>query len=197
MANYEIRARFDDFTVRVYQAFSPEIALPAISAGKFVPPFKLSRMTWIKPSFNWMMFRSGYASKPGQEVVLAIDIAREGFEWALDNAVLSTFNSRIHSSHDKWRDLLRENPVRIQWDPERNWQLDVIENVRAIQIGLAEEAVRRYVNDWTKRIEDVTHVARSLNEAAVSGFVPEYRPDQQEDAYPLSTHLVRRLIPRV
>jgi Domain of unknown function (DUF4291) len=41
----------------------------------------MGRMTWIKPSFNWMTYRSGYATKPGQEVVLGIDIAREGFDW--------------------------------------------------------------------------------------------------------------------
>ena len=58
-------------------------------------------MTWIKPSFNWMMYRSGYATKPGQEVVLAIDIARDGFEWALKNAVLSNFVPSVHGSHEQ------------------------------------------------------------------------------------------------
>jgi hypothetical protein len=38
-------------------------------------------MTWIKPSFLWMMYRCGWATKPGQERVLAIQITREGFEW--------------------------------------------------------------------------------------------------------------------
>jgi hypothetical protein len=78
-----IRAAYSDRFVRVYQAYRPEIALPALKTGRFVPPFSMGRMTWIKPSFNWMMYRSGYATKPGQEVVLGIDIAREGFDWAL------------------------------------------------------------------------------------------------------------------
>jgi hypothetical protein len=82
MTEHTVRAIFDDETIRVYQAYSPEIALPALAAGRFVPPFKMSRMTWIKPSFNWMMYRCGHASKAGQEVALGIDITRAGFECA-------------------------------------------------------------------------------------------------------------------
>ena len=102
---FEIRARFDDSVIRVYQAFSPEVALPALVAGRFVPPFKMSRMTWIKPSFNWMMYRSGFASKPGQEYVLGIDIRREGFEWALEHGVLSAFVPELHGSEKHWERL--------------------------------------------------------------------------------------------
>jgi len=90
-----IRASYSNRTVRVYQAYRPEIALAALQAGRYVPPFSMGRMTWIKPSFNWMMYRSGYATKPGQEMVLGVDITREGFEWALNNAVLSRFSQSI------------------------------------------------------------------------------------------------------
>ena len=91
MAEHVVRAIYSDRTIRVYQAYRQEIARPALAAGRFVSPFEMDRMTWIKPSFNWMMYRSGYATKPGQEVVLGIDISREGFEWALEHATLSKF----------------------------------------------------------------------------------------------------------
>jgi hypothetical protein len=142
-------------------------------------------MTWIKPSFNWMMYRSGYATKPGQEVVLAIDIARDGFEWALKNAVLSNFVPSVHGSHEQWHDLLATKPVRIQWDPERDWRLQPIPNIRAIQIGLSREAVERYVNDWLIRIEDVTSVARAVAAAVESGVPPSQLPSTSERLYPL------------
>src|SRR5262245_15163066 len=93
-----IRAIYSERTIRVYQAYRPEIAMPALAVGRFVPPFNMGRMTWIKPSFNCIMCRSGYATKPGQEVVLGIDITREGFEWALENAALSKFTPAVHSS---------------------------------------------------------------------------------------------------
>ena len=74
MQQREVRAVYTDTTITVYQAYSAEVASPALSAGRFVPPFKRERMTWIKPSFLWMMYRCGWATKPGQERVLAREI---------------------------------------------------------------------------------------------------------------------------
>src|SRR5688500_10455476 len=75
---YQIRADHDETTIVVYQAYRPGIANAAVRAGRFVEPFSRSRMTWIKPSFAWMMHRCGWATKPGQEHVLALRITREG-----------------------------------------------------------------------------------------------------------------------
>jgi hypothetical protein len=54
---HPIRATYTSDTITVYQAYSAEIADPAVSAGRFVPPFRRDRMTWIKPSFLWMMLK--------------------------------------------------------------------------------------------------------------------------------------------
>jgi Domain of unknown function (DUF4291) len=62
-----VRADFTDRTITVYQAYSPQIAGAAVAAGTLRGPFKRERITWIKPSFLWMMHRSGWATKPGQE----------------------------------------------------------------------------------------------------------------------------------
>lgn len=53
----QIRALYDDQTVTVYQAYSAAIAIPAVRDQKLCasPDFKLGRMTWIKPSWCWMM----------------------------------------------------------------------------------------------------------------------------------------------
>src|SRR5689334_14253223 len=85
----QVRAKHDERTLAVYQAYSPAIAKPALKAGTFVSPFKKERMTWIKPSFNWMMYRCGWGSKPDQECVLAITITRAGFDWALEHSSLA------------------------------------------------------------------------------------------------------------
>ncbi|MGX4689240.1 DUF4291 family protein [Streptomyces sp. JNUCC 63] len=76
-------------------------------------------MTWIKPSFLWMMYRCGWATKSDQERVLAIGITREGFEWALANACLSHFDRTRFATEAARREALRTSPVRVQWDPER------------------------------------------------------------------------------
>lgn len=182
----DIRAIYSARSIRVYQAFCPEIAKAALRAGRFVAPFQMGRMTWIKPSFNWMMYRSAYGSRPGQEVVLGIDIMREGFEWALDNSVLSMFNQSVHASYESWRELLASTPVRIQWDPERDWRLRLISGLRTIQIGLSGEALERYVADWIVHIENMTSIVREISFAAQRNHdEPPFCPSKFERPYPI------------
>jgi hypothetical protein len=71
----QVRALYDGETITVYQAYPAQIAFPAVRAGKFVPPFKPDRMTWIKPSFRWMMYRCGYATKAGSGTVDRVEPA--------------------------------------------------------------------------------------------------------------------------
>jgi predicted aminopeptidase len=94
-----IRAAHDEHTLTVYQAYAPGIAGPAVTQQNLAgPAFKVERMTWIKPSFLWMMYRSGWASKAHQERVLALRIKRTGLDWALQHACLSHFNAAAHAS---------------------------------------------------------------------------------------------------
>src|ERR1700742_1744581 len=99
-ADRHVRAKFSAETIVVYQAYASPIADAALAAGRFVAPFKRERMTWIKPSLLWMAYRCGYATKPDQERVLAIEITREGFEWALANSSLSHFEPELYADHD-------------------------------------------------------------------------------------------------
>lgn len=184
----EIRAHYDDESITVYQAYSPQIAKPAVAAGKFVPPFKIDRMTWIKPSFLWMMYRSGWATKPGQERVLAIRMARNGFEDALAQSCLSHFDSGVHSSHDEWQRMKEESPVRVQWDPERNTDLEPLP-WRAIQIGLGGSVVEDYVNRWTIAIDDITDRVHELR--SQPSIASEQLP--AELPYPVPTGIGKRI----
>ena len=158
----QVRALHDDETLVVYQAYGPSIAKPALDAGMFVAPFKRERMTWIKPSFLWMMYRCGWATKPDQERVLAITITRAGFEWALEHACLSEFAPDLYETHEAWQERKRATPVRVQWDPERSVALGRLDH-RAIQVGLGGEAAGRYVDDWITKIEDVTPLAHEIH----------------------------------
>lgn len=166
----QVRAVFDARTITVYQAYSAAIAEPAIAAGRFVPPFKTGRMTWIKPSFLWMMYRCGWATKPGQERVLAIQITREGFEWVLSNSSLSHHDPAVYASHAEWAERKKTTLVRVQWDPERSLLLDPLGH-RAIQVGLSGDAVRHYVRDWTVSISDVTGLAHGIHSLVAAGNV--------------------------
>jgi len=169
----QIRAVHDAHTIRVYQAYSRQIAEPALAAGRFVPPFKVERMTWIKPSFLWMMYRAGWGRKdPGQECILGIDITREGFAWALANACGSHPPDGMEPAD--WTALKARSPVRIQWDPERDLHHQPLP-WRSIQIGLGGEAVRRYVDQWIVGIEDVTPLAHRIEALVVAGRLDDAR----------------------
>lgn len=178
----QIRASYGAETVTVYQAYPPAIAVPAVTHGHFVPPFKRDRMTWIKPSFRWMMYRSGWATKPDQERVLAVEISRTGFEWALAHACLSHFDPDRHPTRDAWARQLRDSPVRVQWDPERSLRLGALP-YRSLQVGLSGPAVDRYVDEWITAIDDVTATAHTMHdllrrgdEAAAAALLPDERP---------------------
>lgn len=157
----QIRAVYDEKTIRVYQAYSSLIANAALEAQTFVsPPFSLTRMTWIKPSFLWMMYRAGYGFKDnGQNRILAIDVTHGGFKWALEHSCGS--HRPEDMSKEIWEKHKSEHPVRIQWDPER----DILHNAlghRSIQIGLSSEAVNRYVGSWITKITDITPIAHKI-----------------------------------
>ncbi|MFC3493354.1 DUF4291 domain-containing protein [Glycomyces rhizosphaerae] len=172
----QIRAHYDADTITVYQAYDPAIAEPALAAQTFVPPFKRERMTWIKPSFLWMMYRCGWAAKPGQTRVLAVSITRDGFEWALANSCLS--KPAEGETADAWRKRMDASPVRIQWDPERDLHLNRLDH-RSIQIGLSAEAVDRYTGQWITAIIDVTELAHQIADHREAD-----RTDQARQALP-------------
>ena len=159
----QVRADFDDETIVVYQAYPPAIALPAVAEQRFVAPFSRERMTWIKPSFLWMMYRCGWATKPGQERVLAVRITRAGFEEALASACLSHFDADVYPSHDAWQQRLASAPVRVQWDPERDAALDP-RPWRSLQVGLGRAVVPAYIDQWVVGLEDVTDRVHRLRD---------------------------------
>lgn len=180
MPHREIRADFDEHTIVVYQAYSTEIADSALAAQRLVPPFNRNRMTWIKPSFLWMMHRSGWATKPGQERILGVRVTRSGFELALTDACLSHFDPTVYASHESWQARLANSPVRVQWDPERDISLSPM-SWRSLQIGLGPPVVPAYVEEWTVSIDDVTPLAQRLGRQSAD----ERQDLPQEKPYPL------------
>src|SRR5437868_12208795 len=108
---HEIRAALDRETIVVYLAYAPKIAEPALEARRFVSPFSFHRMTWIKPSFLWLMHRSNWGQKSGQERVLAIRVKRSGWQKALALAVLTSFESSVFRSREEWEEQFQRAQV--------------------------------------------------------------------------------------
>ena len=165
-----ILAHFDEESVVVYQAYRPEIGHFAARHGYFGGAFSLGRMSWIKPNFLWMMYRSGWGTKEGQEIVLAVWIQRAAFDAILSQAVHSTFVLEVYASEADWQQAVAQSSVRLQWDPDHDPVGDKVER-RAIQLGLRGDVLARYSREWVVRIEDV------------SAFVEEQRPHARPTAY--------------
>lgn len=190
---YEIRATYDKNTITVYQAYREEIALPALKAGRFVAPFSFNRMTWIKPSFLWMMERSNWGLKSDQECVLAIRIKRTSWEEALTQAVLTGYESKVYKDYEDWQKQFENAKVYVQWDPERTLRGKSLP-YKSIQVGLSLHIIEMYVNDWIVEIQDYRPVVKKIHTIINAGQmnkVSQFLP--KEKVYPTSDIIVRRL----
>ncbi len=185
-----ILAQYDDEGVVVYQAYRPTIGHFAAKNQFFGGEFKLSRMSWIKTNFLWIMYRCGWGEKADQEVVLAITIRRAAFDTILEAAVHSSFNTDSYGSHENWKRRLVESPVRLQWDPDHD-PYGRKQTRRAIQLGLAGEVLNSYSRDWILAIEDVSAFVREgrdlLAENRIGDLLTPY-----EEVYPVGNAAVAK-----
>lgn len=150
-----ILAQYDDSSIVVYQAYRPAIASFAVAQQKFGGEFSFARMSWIKPNFLWMMYRSGWATKENQERILAVRIRRNFFEDVLRLAVASTYDSSRFDSVESWRAALQSSEVRLQWDPDHSPSAAPLER-RAMQLGIRGTVLQRYSAEAIVAIEDLT-----------------------------------------
>ncbi len=184
----QIRAVYDEDFITVYQAYPAAIAEPAVEQQRLdaSPAFLTTRMTWIKPSWCWMMYRSGYSRKDkGQERILALRMRHEHFLALLECARVSDGHHRVdqrdrrgeeansggeeegkqEQDHQAKSELnMKRNPsVVVQWDPERGPRLQRLD-YRSIQIGIPRGLSSEWVKHWIVDITDVTQRALDLAE---------------------------------
>ncbi|WP_431164968.1 DUF4291 domain-containing protein [Tenacibaculum halocynthiae] len=177
---HHIMAQYDDEKVIVYQSYRPAIGNFAMNNQYFGGPFKYTRMTWIKPNFLWMMYRNGWGTKEGQEIVLAIHLKREAFERYLSKAVYSNYQEDIYTTRENWQEQVKNSSIRLQWDPDHNPYGDKIDR-RAIQIGIRNNEIIKYATEDIIEIEDISQFVKEqhqhvLNKELDKLIVPEEKP---------------------
>jgi hypothetical protein len=182
-----ILAHYDDQSVVVYQAYRPAIGRFAIDNGHLCgPDFSLNRMSWIKPNFLWMMYRSGWGTKQGQEITLALRIRRAFFESLLKQAVPSTFGRSGHPSFEAWQAAVAASNVRLQWDPDHS-PSGAKQSRRALQLGLRGPVLRAFAKEELLEVIDLTAFVAEQRALAQDGnsalllpvervFVPPNQP---------------------
>jgi hypothetical protein len=191
-AGRHILAQHDAHSVVVYQAYAPRIGRFAAEHRFFGGDFKLTRMSWVKPNFLWMMYRCGWATKVDQETVLAVRLRRDAFEQVLAQAVHSKHVPEVYGSSEEWKRQVARSDVRLQWDPDHGPTGAPVQR-RAIQLGLQGETLRRYSKEWILDIEDITAFVREQH-----AHVRERRMDQlvtprETVFWPAEEATVRRL----
>src|SRR5262249_12251622 len=139
-----------------------------LEAQRFVTPFSFNRMTWIKPSFLWLMHRSNWGQKGNQERTLAVRITRTGWEKALSLAVLTAFHRGVYSSPEEWRERIEQAHVHVQWDPERSLRGAALP-YSSIQVGISRHLIREYADKWIVGIEDYTQRVQKIYQRLHSG----------------------------
>jgi hypothetical protein len=164
-----ILAQYDEEGIVVYQAYNPQIGHFAAAHGSFgCHDFSFERMSWIKPNFLWMMYRSGWGSKEGQEVVLAVTLRRPAFDALLAEAVPSTYMPALYADEEDWKQAVQASSVRVQWDPDHGPAGRPLER-RAIQLGLRGDALRRYAREWLLGIEDISQLVHEQRQHVLAG----------------------------
>lgn len=187
----QILANFDNEGIIVYQAFNLSIAEEAVRLGTFGKGFNLERMTWIKPSFGWMLYRSGYATKHNQERILKIKLSHDGFLAILSQGIHTSFEPGLFKTEIDWQLAFRRGEVRYQWDPDRDLQLRRLER-RALQVGIRGSVVSNYLNHWIMGIEDVSELAHAIKEV-VDGKQKQLPLVPEERVYEVSPQIQQTL----
>lgn len=183
-------AQYDDETVIVYQAYRPDIGRFAAEHGYFGGDFKLTRMSWIKPNFLWMMYRSTWGTSEGQEVTLAVRIRRSAFDEILSLAVHSSCVRDVYTDQGSWKKAVTKSAVRLQWDPDHHPAGNPLPR-RAIQLGLRGDVLAQYAREWIVEIEDISQfVAEQYQYVLAKDYDRLITPAEQP--YPVESDLVRQ-----
>lgn len=184
----EVFAQYDRQYIRVYQAYNSAIAKEAIALQTFEENFNINRMTWIKSSFLWLMYRSNWGTKKNQECILALDIYQTKFNELLEKAVLTSPDSTSYTGL-QWEKAFNEATVYCQWDSDRNINGNAI-NRAAIQIGLKGNTLRDFLNTSIYCITDLTPLVRKWNEQRKNGKL-DSKNLPIEKIYPVKDKTIR------
>lgn len=169
-----ILAHYDTDTVVVYQAYRPSIAEHAIKHGEFGRDFSYGRMSWIKPNFLWMMYRSGWGTKEGQEITLGLRLRRQFFDSILAQAVASSFGQSDQASQEAWKAALATSHVRLQWDPDHDPHGNALAR-RAIQLGLRGAVLAEFGKRELLEVVDMTAFVAEQREKLSHDGIGELR----------------------
>lgn len=186
-----IYANYDEAGVYMYQAFKPATVKIAAELGTFGKGFGFDRLTWIKPSFAWLLRRSKYGTKNRMKGIAKIKIAHSAFLEILEQSIETHWNQKLYSNEDNWQKAINNSDVIHQWDPERDLVGKRL-NRQSIQIGIRGEVIKKYVSDYILGVEDISELAHEIGRLKKSG-ANTFPSLEEEKVYEISAELFLRL----
>jgi len=187
-----ILAQFDAETIVVYQAFRPAIGEYAVKHRAFGADFSYSRMSWIKPNFLWMMYRSAWGTKEGQETTLGLRLRRQFFDRILAVAVASSLDQSGYVARDEWKAAVATSDVRLQWDPDHDPHGKAVAR-RAIQLGLRSSVLADYGQRELLEVIDLTEFVAAQRTGLSRSGIAELRTPIERVYRPREESIARRL----
>ncbi len=187
-----ILAHYEDESIIVYQAYRPAIGSFAAKHGKFGGEFSYSRMSWVKPNFLWMMYRSGWGTKEGQEITLALRLSRRFFESLLAQAIRSSWDRSMFATEELWSQAVDRSSVRMQWDPDHDPAGTALER-RAIQLGLRREVLEAFGQRELLEVIDLSEFVAEQRARLSSVGVSALAPPRERVYLPNDPAVVARL----
>jgi len=187
-----ILAHHDAETIIVYQAYRPSIGEHAITHGVFGNGFSYARMSWIKPNFLWMMYRSDWGTKEGQETTLGLRLRQEFFDRILAQAVASSLDQSDHTSREVWEAAVETSQVRLQWDPDHDPHGNAVAR-RAIQLGLRGAVLEDFGKRELLEVIDMTAFVAEQRELMSRAGLGELRTPVERVYVPGAEAIARRL----
>jgi len=187
-----ILAHYDADTIVVYQAYRPSIGEYATRHREFGGDFSYSRMSWIKPNFLWMMYRSGWGTKENQETTLGLRLRRQFFDGILAQAVASRLDQSDQGSERIWKASLATSNVRLQWDPDHDPHGNALAR-RAIQLGLRGPVLEAFGKRELLEVIDMTEFVAEQRELLSRVGIGELRTPVERVYVPDDGAIARRL----
>lgn len=191
-AGRHIMAQFDDDTIIVYQAYNPTTGRFAAENGRFGDGFSYSRMSWIKPNFLWMMYRSGWGTKENQEITLALRLCRTFFDQLLSEAVPSSWDRDLFTTEKEWSEAVSRSSLRIQWDPDHHPTGAKLER-RAIQLGLRGKMLEQFGTQELVEVIDLSSFVAEQQSVLSSSGVSELVTPRERKYVPADPAISVRL----
>jgi len=187
-----ILAHYDAETIVVYQAYRPSIGGYAIKHGAFGGEYSYARMSWIKPNFLWMMSRSGWGTKEGQQITLGLRLRRQFFDDVLARAVSTSWDLSRYGTWQAWRADAASSDVRLQWDPDHDPNGNPVKR-RAIQLGLRGATLDAFGKRELLEVTDMSDFVAEQRSQLLHGGVAKLRTPVERIYRPAEPSIAQRL----